>query len=237
MTTRSWLIALLALLILVFIPAMTPKAAAPVSKMSLQQRLQVLLAERDLHTTDPSFFVQIASLYLDLGDEVYSDVDQRRSAYERGAKAAQQALDLEERNAEAHYLYAANLGSAAQLKGVMASAWTVSQVKSHTRRALDLNPDHPAALHMMGMLLDELPWILGGDKANALSYLRQATVADPGYVHARLDLAKAYIKRNDSNAARRELDAILNQPQAADESESDRRRRLEASALRELLPR
>jgi thioredoxin-like negative regulator of GroEL len=144
---------------------------------------------------------------------------------------------LEERNAEAHYLYAANLGSAAQLKGVMASAWTVNQVTTHTRRALELNPNHPGALHMMGMLLDELPWIFGGDKTKALGYLKQAVMADPGYVHARLDLAKAYMKRNDADGARRELDAILVQPPAADESESDHRRRLEAFTLLDALPR
>ena len=216
---------------------MTSIAAAPAANTGLQQRLQALLAERDLHTTDPAFFVQIADLYLDVGDEVYSDVDQRRWAYERGVSAAQQALDLEERNAEAHYLYAANLGSAAQLKGIMASAWTVNQVTTHTSRALELNPNHAGALHMMGMLLHELPWIFGGDQAKALSYLKQAVRADPRYVHARLDLAKAYIKRKDPDAARRELETIVNQPAAADESESNRRRRLEAFKLLESLPR
>ena len=231
MTAQSCLATLAAMLIPLSIMAATSIAAGPASKTVLQQRLQVLLAERDLHATDAAFFVQIADLYLDVGDELYPDVDQRRSAYEGGVSAAQKALDLEEHNAEAHYLYAANLGSAAQLKGIMASAWTVNQVTTHTRRALELNPDHAGALHMMGMLLHELPWIVGGDKAKALNYLKQAVIADPGYVHARLDLAKAYIKRNDADGARRELNAIVNQPEAADESESRRRYRLEAFKL------
>ena len=237
MTTQLCFIALAAMLTLLSITAVTSIAAVPASKSGLQQRLQALLAERDLHATEAAFFVQIADLYLDVGDELYSDVDQRRSAYEGGVSAAQKALDLEECNAEAHYLYAANLGSAAQLKGIMASAWTVNQVMTHTRRALVLNPGHAGALHMMGMLLHELPWIFGGDKGKALSYLKQAVMADPGYVHARLDLAKAYIKRDDPGAARRELDTIVNQPPVADESERNRRHRLEASKLLGSLPR
>jgi tetratricopeptide (TPR) repeat protein len=128
---------------------------------------------------------------------------------------AQRALDLQEANADAHYLYAANLGSAAQLKGLTASALIVRELKMHVARALELQKDHAPALHMMGRMLEELPWILGGDAEAALRYLKQAVQADPRYEHARLDLAKAYLKRNDVAAARLELQTLIGSTPAA----------------------
>jgi tetratricopeptide (TPR) repeat protein len=197
----------------------------------LQHKLQVLLSQRNERSSDPEFLVRLADTYLDLGDDVSMETSKRRDAYEEGAKCARRAIELREQNADAHYLYAANLGSAAQLKGMMASALAMQDLKHHVARALGLNPNHAPALHMMGMMLEELPWFLGGDVEGALSYLRRAVAADPGYSHARLDLAKAYIKRKDPSTARRELETILQQPLPSDASVSDRRHREEALQL------
>ncbi len=203
----------------------------------LEQRLQALLAEKRQHASDPALLVTLADLYLDLGDAAYNDTAKRQTAYEEGARLAKQALDLQEQNAQAHYLYAANLGSAAQLKGTMASALIVQDLKAHVRRALEIKEDHAPALHMMGMMLEELPWFLGGDADAALTYLKRATVVDPSYVHARLDLAKAYVKRRALDDARRELRILLDTTQSADLSISKRRYRREAADLLSTLSR
>ena len=207
--------------------------AFPISEsvQNLEQRLQKLLEENKQHASDPAILVKLADLYLDLGDEAYQDKVKRRSAYEEGAKFARQALDLEEQNANAHYLYAANLGSAAQLKGTMASALTVQDLKAHVRRALEVNGNHAPALHMMGMMMEELPWFLGGDADAALTYLKRAVLADTAYIHARLDLAKIYLKRQASDEARRELRVIVEGPEPAALSAGGRRYREEALSL------
>ena len=74
---------------------------------------------------------------------------------------------------------------------------------------MNLDPGHAAALHMLGMMYDGLPWIMGGDSQRALDYLRLAVAADRNYSHARLNLAKQYLKRKDYNSARHELEAVL----------------------------
>ncbi len=199
---------------------------------SVQAKLQHLLAQKSERASDPAYLIHVADLYLDLGDDVSTDVAKRKAAYEEGARAARRAIELYEQNADAHYLYAANVGSAAQLKGVMASVLTIQDLKRHVKRALELNPNHPAALHMMGMMLEELPRFLGGDAAGALSYLRRAVDADPAYAHARLDLAKAYAKRNDMVSARREVETLLQQPLKSDASAVDRQLRDEALQLK-----
>lgn len=225
---------LVALLSLLGISMAFAQAGQPVTSdhtRALEGELQALLANQAPASSDPQILVHLADLYLDLGDDAYSEETKRRAAYDEGARLARRAIDLDESNADAHYLYAANLGSAAQLNGVMASAFTIRDLKKHVRRALELNPNHAPALHMMGMMLEELPWVLGGDADAALTYLNKAVTADPHYTHARLDLGKAYIKRENVGAARRELNTILSQPPPRDQSASEQRYRQEARQL------
>ena len=200
-----------------------------------QGMLPVLLAETKELKPDSIILLRMADIYLERGDDESSNKSDRLAAYAQGARYAQQALALDEKNAHAHYLYAANLGSAAQLKGMMVSALTVQNLKRHIRRTLELNPNHAEALHMMGMMLEELPWMLGGDRDSALNYLRRAVAVDPNDASARLDLAKVYIKRKDVEAARKELDILLTQSLPPDASLSDRRHREEALHMRESL--
>lgn len=200
-----------------------------------EQQLHTLLPQKSAHASDPAFLVRLADLYLDVGDNGSQESKARQAAYEAGAGLAKQAIELHEPNAQAHYLYAANLGSAAQLKGLMASAFTVKEIQRHVKRALELNPRHPAALHMMGRMLDELPWVLGGDAAAALDYLQRAVEADPAYLHARVDLAKAYLKRDEVLLARKELTFVLQQPLGPDPSPGARRHRAEAQRLHDAL--
>ncbi|HET6934774.1 MAG TPA: hypothetical protein VFI72_08045 [Candidatus Angelobacter sp.] len=206
--------------------------AEPTVEGGLPHQLQELLSRQNDRASDPEFLVRLADLYLDLGDDDSLPTSKRRDAYEEGARVARQAIELRESNAHAHYLYAANLGSATQLKGMMASALIVQDLQRHVTRALELDPRHAPALHMMGMMLEELPWFLGGNADSALIYLRRAVVSDPKYCHARLDLARAYIKRKDQNSALQELETILQQSLSSNASAGDRRHREEALRLR-----
>jgi tetratricopeptide (TPR) repeat protein len=208
--------------------------AAPDDKpteMFLTDRLKALLVQKSDHLSDPEFLIRLADVCLDLGDEITGDTAKQKAVFEEGAKAARQAIDLQDQNADAHYLYAANLGSAAQLTGLMASALTVQDLKQHVDRALSLNPRHASAMHMKGMMLEELPWFLGGDAEGALAYLQRSVAADPNDIHARLDLAKAYLRRKDKTAARKELETVLSQSNRSDLTVSGRRHREEAKQL------
>ncbi|MBX3235093.1 MAG: tetratricopeptide repeat protein [Nitrospiraceae bacterium] len=213
-------------------PAVTPAETQQI----LEGSIRAVLAEQAGRQPNVNALVRLADLHLDLGDE-RTDPATRKAAYDEGAKYAKQALEREERNAQAHYLYAANTGSAAQLKGMMASALTVADLKAHVRRALEIQPNHAPSLHMMGMMLEELPWFMGGDAQAAVTYLKQATAADPSYAHARLDLARVYVKRQDFAEARKELLTMLQSAPSMPQTDSDRRHRQEASALLASLPK
>jgi tetratricopeptide (TPR) repeat protein len=201
---------LLALALLILWPG-GASAAAPADDypQHLERELARLLASGARDSHDPRVLRELADLYLDIGDEAYPDPARRIAAYEEGARVAQRILERNEADGLAHYLYAANAGSAAELKGMMASALLVKDLKAHVTRALELHPDYPPAHHMLGRMLEELPWFLGGDSAAGLDHLKRAVDLDPGYVHARMDLAKSYLKRRQTTAAKRELLAII----------------------------
>jgi hypothetical protein len=197
------------ILIAILAPSSLMAQQPPPVSPSMDQQLAALLDAGVSHSSEPQLLLKASDLYLEIGNDTERNADKRIAAYQEGARLARRAWQLRESNAEAHYLYAANLGSAAQLKGVMASALTIRELKVHVSRALELRPDHAPSLHMMGMILEELPWMLGGDAQIALTYLQRAVAVDPKYDHARLDLAKAYIRRQAPDAARRELTVIL----------------------------
>ena len=162
---------------------------------------------------DPVILTQLAGLYLDLGNEIDQERDRRIAAYEEGARFAQRALALREDLADAHFYYAANLGSAAQLKGLLASFLNLHDLTTHVIRTLELREDHAPAHHMRGMMLEELPWFLGGDPEGALSHLQRAVAVDQYYMHARLNLGRVYLKRQMYDKAIQELGFVAhNEP-------------------------
>ena len=154
-------------------------------------------------------FIKLAEIYMDLADDLYTNDGHRRSAYEEGAKAAMRAIELRDSNAQAHFLYAANLGSAERIKGLTNAAVKVKEIRQHVARAIELDPMHAQALQMMGGLLMELPWFLGGDKKKAEEYLERAIAADENFTHARILLAKLYKNRNRIEDAKKQLEAVI----------------------------
>jgi tetratricopeptide (TPR) repeat protein len=176
---------------------------------SSESALEQLLNRVREGNPTPPLLVQVAETYFDLADELLTDEKKQREAYEAGAKSAKRAFELDESNADAHFLYAVNLGSAVRLKGVADGAMVVNELKHCVQRAIDLNPNHARALHMMGGMLIELPWILGGDEKKAQEYLERAIAADTQYTKAHLLLAKLSMKQGRIADARTHLEAVI----------------------------
>lgn len=176
---------------------------------SLEADLASLLGRlRDGNVTS-GLLVQLASTYFDLADDLLTDEKKRRTAFEAGAKAAEQAFQLDDSNADAHFFHAANLGSAERLRGITNAAMVVKEIKHCALRAIELNPRHAQALQMMGGLLMELPWFLGGDEKQAQVYLERAIAADGNFTNARILVAKLYKKQGRVDDARRQLEAVI----------------------------
>lgn len=175
----------------------------------LEGQLQALLNRTEAGAPSPELLVQLSSTYFDLADDWLKDDAQRIEAYEAGAQAAKRAIALNDADADAHFFYAVNLGSAALLKSVVNVALVVNEVKRAVSRAIELDSKHAPALQMMGGLLIELPWFLGGDEKKAQVYLERAIAADGNYTKARILVAKLYRKQGRIDDARVQLEAVL----------------------------
>ena len=176
---------------------------------SLEADLKTVMDTIRAGQVTPALLVTLAEVYRDLADDLYTDDLKRQQTYGAGATAALRAVELDGKNADAHFLYAVNLGSEARLKGLSAAARPLSAIEQHVRHAIELDSNHAPALQFMGGLLAELPWFLGGNETEAQQYLKRAVAADGNYTHARILLAKLYLKRNRVTDARRQLDAVI----------------------------
>lgn len=176
---------------------------------SIEPELQTLLARLGDEPASPELLVKVASTYFDLADDFLTDKVKRQAAYEEGANAAKLAIQLDESNADAHFFHALNLGNAARLQGATTGALVVNEIKSCVRRAIEINPKHAQALQMMGGMLLELPWFLGGSEKQAQEYLERAIAADGNYANARILVAKLYRKQGRIADARKQLEAVI----------------------------
>lgn len=176
---------------------------------SLEGDLRALLSAVREGPPTPGLLVRLAETYFDLADDFLKDKAQRLAAYEAGAQAAKQAYELDESNADAHFFHAVHIGSAERLKGIANAAMVVKEMKHCALRAIELNPRHAQALQMLGGMLIELPWFLGGDDKKAQDYLERAIAADGNYTKARLLLAKLYRKQGRIDEVRRQLEAVI----------------------------
>ena len=176
---------------------------------SLKQDLEQLRVAEERRPDDPRILLQLAEVYLNVGDDLFANDHERIPAYEQGAAVAKRLWEKEPGMADAHFFYAANLGSLAQMKGLMNGAWLLGDIRKHVEWTLRLNPEHARALQFLGGLLGELPWMLGGDPDKAQSYLEKAIEIDDRFTNARILLAKILMKKGHIPEARKQLWALV----------------------------
>ena len=178
----------------------------------LEKELQHLLANGMAQSQRAVELRRLASLYLDLGYGLYVDPEKKLASFQEGARLAKKAVEQEEASADSHFLYAANLGKAVQLQGLVAAALHLQTLKKHVNRVLQLDGEYAPAHHILGRIFEEVPWFLGGDSEIAGQHLQKAVSLDPHYAPARLDLGTWYEKHGRSQEAEEELLRVLETP-------------------------
>ena len=90
--------------------------------------------ERDAYTEaliedldNPQLWKRLSHVYMNVADDLLTDASEKIEAYDKGLKAATQAMTLHPDDAETRFLYAANLGSATQLRGITSGVVNLSE--------------------------------------------------------------------------------------------------------------
>jgi len=162
---------------------------------------------------------------VDLG-ETMTDGRRRDEYYRRGEGYARRAIAANPRDAEAHFHLSRAIGLAALSLGVRDRVKYAHEVRAEALRALELDPRHPGALHVLGMWNAEVMRLSGVERsfartflggrvfgsaswANAIRYMEEAVAVDPGRLTHHLDLARIYRDRGEKAKAREHYEAVL----------------------------
>jgi len=179
------------------------------SVQSLQQAIELYQEALRQEPNRADLHVKVAYAALWVGDGTTGGDALRW--FQLGEQEAERALALNEANADAHFLLAANRGQVANRK--LASPSIVADLEQHLLRAVQLNPRHAFALHMMAILLRDTPFFLRGylkgSRNDVERYLVTAIEADPNLARARLDLAEYYRSAGQIAKARAQAQAVI----------------------------
>jgi tetratricopeptide (TPR) repeat protein len=179
--------------------------------------------------------------------EYEPDAGRKQALFEQAERHARRAVAVNADDAEGHFSMARALGRVALTKGARDRVRYATQVRASALRALELNPDHPGALHVLGRWNAEVMRLSGltrffaknllGGKVfseaswdDARQYLERAVAVDPQRLVHRLGLAEIYLDLEENEKAREQLSLVVSGA-ASDYNDSHYKR--EAGALLE----
>lgn len=161
--------------------------------------------------------------------EYEPDAARRRALFEEGERLARRAVEANPNDAEGHFSMARALGRVALTKGARDRVKYGTQVRASALRALELQPDHPGALHVLGRWNAEVMRLSGftrffaknllGGKVlgeaswdNARRNMERAVEVDPDRLVHHLGLAEIYLDIDEEEKAREQLTLVVNGP-------------------------
>jgi tetratricopeptide (TPR) repeat protein len=162
---------------------------------------------------------------VDLG-ESEQDATKRKYYFQKGVNYARRAVSLEPTVAEWHFALARALGRLALSVGVRERVRYAVEIRDQALQALRLEPDHPGALHVLGMWHAEVRRLNGLERfvaqnflggrifqeaswEEAVRLLERAVAVDPERLVHRLDLAKIYADIGAKAKARAQYEVVV----------------------------
>lgn len=185
------------------------QAALAIDSLSYQANWEAALALIDIGKATP--------------DEVKSPA--RDSLYALAEVYARRAVAANPSDAEGHFALANAVGRASLTKGKKERVRRAAEIRSEALRAIQLNPRHDGAYHVLGRWNAEIMRLsgatrffaknfLGGDIFNqaswegAVSNMEKAVELNPRRIYHRLDLAEVYVDRDRYTEARTQLQRV-----------------------------
>jgi tetratricopeptide (TPR) repeat protein len=188
-----------------------------------------------------------ALVYLDLGEQIPDSVKsaERDSLYAQAELYARRAVAADSTGADGHFALAAAIGRASLTMGKKDRIRRAVVIRDEAERAIQLNPRHDGAYHILGRWNAEIMRLSGFSRFFAKSFLgaaifkeaswdgaisnmEKAVALDPGRLYHRLELAEIFVDRKRYAEARGQLEQLAALP---DREIMDSVYRREAAAL------
>lgn len=153
----------------------------------------------------------------------------RDSLYALAEVYARRAVAANPDDAEGHFALANAVGRASLTKSKTERIRRAAEIRSEALRAIELNPRHDGAYHVLGRWNAEIMRLSGMTRFLAKTFLgaaifkkaswegavtnmEKAVELDPGRIYHRLDLAEVYVNRHRFADARSQLQQIAQLP-------------------------
>ena len=159
---------------------------------------------------NPTNAWQFARACYDLADFATNGAERAMIAVQ-GIAACRQLVARDPKSAPAHYYLAMNLGQLARTE-LLGALKLVKEMEAEFKTAADLDPhfDFAGPERCLGLLYRDAPgWPASiGSKRKARDFLEQAVKLAPDYPENHLNLAESCLQWHESDAAKKELDAL-----------------------------
>jgi tetratricopeptide (TPR) repeat protein len=161
---------------------------------------------------------------VDVG-ELEANAETRKQTYKTAEEYARRAVEANPSDPEGHFHLARSLGRTALSLGKRDRVKYAGEVRAHALAALERNPKHAGALHVMGVWNAEIMRLSGfqrfaaknllGGKVfgqaswkEAVRYMEAAVASEPERIVHRIDLAEIYEDVGDKAKARAQYQFI-----------------------------
>jgi tetratricopeptide (TPR) repeat protein len=222
-------------------------AAAPLAAQNVHDHVglgNAAMQAHDLHTalahyeaalaldsTDYEANWRAAIALLDVGEQIPDSVKstERDSIYARAERGSRRAVAADSMGADGHFALAASVGRASLTMGKKERIRRARVIRDEAMRAIELNPRHDGAYHILGRWNAEIMRLSGlsrffakrllgagifGEASweAAVSNMERAAALDPGRLYHHLELAEIYVDRKRYDDARAQLSELAALP-------------------------
>jgi tetratricopeptide (TPR) repeat protein len=196
----------------------------------------MLEAAKAVLATEPGNYDALwraARAQVDIAKQIKGDHEYTRkvrdSVYAVAEDYARRAIAVDSMDAEGHFILSVALGELSRTRGGKERVSFARIIYDEAARALELDPDHDGAHHVLGAWHAEIKRLSGVtrffaktllgagfmDRASwdsAAVHLERAVALDPTYIHHRLELAQIYVDMKRWGEAEAQLRAIPDLP-------------------------
>jgi tetratricopeptide (TPR) repeat protein len=169
---------------------------------------------------------------IDLGEPL-TDAARQKELFRKGERYARLAVKVDSTSAENWFHLARALGRTALSVGVRDRVRYAVEIRRCAQNALAITPDHPGALHVLGMWNAEVKRLSGFERffaqrflgggvfgqanwKDAAGNLERAVAVDPERIVHKLDLAGVYADTGEKDKARAMYEAVISATQRVD---------------------
>ncbi len=172
-----------------------------------------------------------ALILLDLGEQIPDTVKDspQDSLYSLAERYARRAVLSDSRGPDGHFALAAAVGRGSLALGQEARIRRAGIIRDEALRAIELDPEHDGAYHIMGRWNSEIMRLSGISRffarnflgarvfkqaswPKAIANMEKAVALDPGRIYHRLELARIYADRKRGADAETQLHAVDSLP-------------------------